>query len=130
MHRSTKNELDLSVKPVETFAYTVLSVKNICGNGKTEGVADIEVKKVILVNEPGNSQLIKVYPNPASDYFVVSTNGNALTNFQLFDVKGRLIEEIQFNEQHKVSTKNLHKGVYYYRMKSGKFINSGKIIVQ
>jgi hypothetical protein len=129
-HKSAKNELDLIVKPLETIVYTVLSVKNVCGNGTTEGVADIEVKKVILVNEPGNSQLIKIYPNPASEYFVISTNANALTDFQLFDVKGRVIEEMKFNEQHRVSTKNLHKGVYYYRMKSGKFVNSGKIIIQ
>lgn len=130
LHKSAKNELDLIVKPLKTITYSVIAVKNICGNGKTEGVADIEVKKIILVNEPGNSQLINVYPNPTSDYFVINTNSKALSDFKLFDVKGRLIEETQFYEQQQISTKNLIKGTYYYRLQSGKFINSGKIVVQ
>jgi hypothetical protein len=130
VHRSTKNELDLIVKPLKTIAYSVLAVKNVCGNGKTEGVADIEVKKIILVNEPDNHNLIKVFPNPATDYFVISTNTKALAYFHLFDNKGRLIEQTQFYEQQKIYTKNLHKGVYYYRMKSGKFTNSGKVVIQ
>jgi hypothetical protein len=130
IHKALKNELDLIVKPLVTMTYSLLELRNVCGNGKTEGQANIEVKKVILVNEPGNLQLIQVYPNPASDYFVISTNSKALTDFRLFDVKGRLIDEIQFIEQYRVSTKNLHKGVYYYRMKSGKLVNSGKLIIQ
>lgn len=130
VHKSGKNEFDLIVKPLETITYSVLSVRNICGLGKTEGVADIEVKKIVLVNEPTNTQLIKVYPNPATDYFIISTDSRQISDFRLFDARGRLIEETQFYEQHKVSTKNLHKGVYYYRMKSGKFTSAGKIIVQ
>lgn len=130
IHHTTKSELDLIVKPLETVTFSVLSVKNICGNGKTEGVAKIEVKKIILINEQGNSHLIKVFPNPATEHFVISSNSKVISDFCLFDAKGRLVEEMKFYEEQKILTKNLHKGVYYYRMKSGKLINSGKIVVQ
>ncbi|RFS14790.1 sialate O-acetylesterase [Emticicia sp. C21] len=130
VHRATKNELDLIVKPLATTTYSVLEVRNVCGNGKVEGAAKIDVKKIILVNEPGNSQLIKVYPNPASDYFMINTHNKVLTVFRLFDINGRLIEEAQFYEQQKISTKKLDKGVYFYKIGSGEIINSGKIVIQ
>ncbi|RYU93084.1 sialate O-acetylesterase [Emticicia agri] len=130
LHKSTRNELDLIVKPLETITYKVLGVSNICGMGKTDGTAAIEVKKIILENEPGNLQTIKVFPNPTTDYFTITTDSKLLTDFRLFDAKGGLVKEIQFYEQHKISTKHLHKGVYFYQMKIGKFVNSGKILVQ
>lgn len=129
-HLSTKNEWDILIKPVQTINYSVLSLKNSCGNGKTAGLARIEVKKIVLVNEPGNQNRIEVFPNPASEYFLISSNSKELSDFRLFDTKGRLIREVQFYENHRISTRNLSKGVYLYKIKSGKFINSGKIIVE
>lgn len=128
--KSLTSELDIFVKPLQTISYSVLSLKNTCGEGKIEGIANIEVKKIVLINEPRNDSKIEVFPNPASEYFMISTNSKKLSEFRLFDTKGRLVKEIQFYEKHKISTRHLNKGVYVYKIKSGEFINSGKIIVE
>ncbi|MBA4853572.1 sialate O-acetylesterase [Emticicia sp. BO119] len=129
-HQATKNELDLAIKPLTTTIYSVLEVKNECGIGRTIGIANIEVNKIVLFNEQGKNDLFVIFPNPASEYFVISTKNKILTDFCLFDASGKLLDEVRFYEQQKISTKNLIKGVYFYRMKNGKTINSGKIVVQ
>lgn len=129
-HIATKNEWDYKVKPLETTSYSVLSFKNVCGNGQTEGKVDIEVRKIVLVNEPSNTDLIKVYPNPATEYFIIKTNSKTIADFCLFDATGKLINKTAFYEQSQISTRNLSAGTYIYRIKNGKLVSSGKIIVQ
>lgn len=129
-HKVTKNEFDLIVKPLETTSYRVLSLKNACGGGKTEGLANVEVKKIVLATEPDNEYKIEVFPNPASEYFVIKSIFKELVDFHLFDTKGRLVKESQFYDSHKISTKHLSRGVYLYKVKSGNYNSSGKIIIE
>ena len=127
---STNNlEFDLIKKPLATANYTVAEMKNICGAGTAEGTATIKVN-LILVNEPLNPNIISVFPNPVTDYFVIKINSTAKSEFNLFDVNGRLISECSFYEEHQISTDKLDKGIYFYRIKNGKSINSGKIIIE
>jgi len=129
-HIATKNQWEYKVKPIETTSYSVLSLKNVCGDGRAEGKADIEVRKIVLVNEPTNTNLIKVYPNPATEYFIIKTNSKIIADFSLFDASGKLINKTEFYEQSQISTRSLSAGTYLYRIKNGKYVSSGKIIVQ
>ena len=61
------------------------------------------------------SETIKLYPNPASNYITIENNGlNANGYAQLFDLTGRTIMHLNFNEQIDVS--GLPSGLYLVRL--------------
>lgn len=71
-----------------------------------------------------------VYPNPANDHFIVSTqNSNAQYVFRLFDVRGRTTLEIQVVGYKKFNTGSLKRGMYFYQIESGSKNYSGKLII-
>ncbi len=129
-HRASGNKIDLLVKPEDSFAYTVLEVKNACGIGKTDGTANIEVLKGLLAHEPEVDTAILVYPNPATEYVYIRNATKLPFEIKLFDTKGKLVEQKYFQESGNFSTHHLSKGIYFYRIKSGKLTKSGKILIQ
>lgn len=78
-----------------------------------------------------NSNIIStIYPNPATEYFTVSTNQKS--NLQLFDMKGVLALDLECNSfsDQKINVSNLHKGIYIAQFSSEKGIKTQKIILQ
>jgi ELWxxDGT repeat protein len=57
-----------------------------------------------------NSAKLKIYPNPTSDYFNFSANGEA-NNVKVFDLTGRLVK-IVANPMGSISVSNLSAGMY------------------
>lgn len=97
----------------------------------------IKFKPTGLINltniETGESEKIKVYPNPAKDYIYVdieSTNFEK-SDIELFDMQGKLVKKAFLSAKlgNRVDVSNLNSGAYTYNvMLNGKTI-SGKVIV-
>lgn len=87
------------------------------------------------INEAGPTTAIKIHPNPsAGSYLTIQseTSFPAQTNFQLFDVTGRMIlQKPLFDKGSRVELDGISKGLYLYSIAFGdKKISSGKLAVQ
>ena len=71
-----------------------------------------------------------IYPNPASEYFTVSTHQKS--TLKLFDIKGLLILDLEYNSfsNQKINISNLDKGIYIAQLSSEKGRETRKIILQ
>lgn len=87
----------------------------------------LTVDSLILENRNINST---IYPNPASEYFTVSTHQKS--TLKLFDIKGLLILDLEYNSfsNQKINISNLDKGIYIVQLSSEKGRETRKLILQ
>jgi len=70
-----------------------------------------------------------VYPNPVKDVIFVSfPNGFEIARVSLYNNLGQIVLEKEINTNQQLSVENLASGMYYYKIKSSAFEQSGKII--
>ena len=73
---------------------------------------------------------IKVFPNPATDHFTV-TSANPLNQVRILNLTGDLVQEFSTTEKYlQVSTENLSVGVYFVESVSAENYSISKLIVQ
>lgn len=92
-----------------------------------------EVSGLTLLEEFIDINLsVTTYPNPVTDHLILTVeNPNLLTlNFQLFDLRGKLIQSDEIiNDQTNVSMNNLAPAVYFLNIIQGnKEVRTFKII--
>ena len=83
-------------------------------------------------------QLGQNYPNPAyqNTSIIYRVAVKSKVELVLFDIQGRpikvMVNEMKASGTHSyiLDTKNIAKGMYYYRMHSGNFLDAKKLIVQ
>lgn len=72
---------------------------------------------------------IKIYPNPAQQYFIVELPKEQNFNLQIFDVTGRAVNENKnASGTIKVDCRNFSNGIYFVRAVNETTILSGKLI--
>jgi len=78
----------------------------------------------------GDNIISTIYPNPANQFFTISTNQNS--NLKLFDIKGALVLEVVCNalSNQKINISNFNKGIYISKLSSEKGMKIQKIIIQ
>lgn len=84
----------------------------------------------------GNNKIYKedhnlvVYPNPASNWIIVETDGNT-KEYNLSDISGRMIESGIFElTENKLNVARLKKGIYFLSVKGSGRIESCKLIIK
>ena len=92
-------------------------------------ITNVSVSELARVNEVG------IYPNPFSESATVVINSTARINdpeLILFDLTGKLAEQIVIREQKSIITRgNLLPGVYIYKLTKGnEIIGTGKVVIQ
>lgn len=71
----------------------------------------------------------KVYPNPASDTWTISTQNNVITSVEVFNLLGeRVVLQNNSSTDLTISTQGLTSGVYFARIASAKGVKSVKLI--
>lgn len=67
---------------------------------------------------------ISIYPNPVTSFVIVSNlQQSQISNVQIYDIKGSLIDKINFsilNLDYKLSTENLLSGIYIIQIQNDK----------
>ena len=108
-----------------------MSVWDIC-NG--EGLPFLHWQGIScndVSNIDGNAQntLLKVYPNPTNDKFVIDFDGVA--SIKLYDMSGKEVLKQTANGQTEINISHLSQGVYYIQVVSeGKVVGNSKIVKQ
>lgn len=80
------------------------------------------------------SDLVKIYPNPASDVLnIVNTNvGEGTASIQLFDLAGKEVygqKDVKW-QNHQLNTSGLQQGIYLIRVTFNKQVQQQKIVIQ
>jgi len=82
--------------------------------------------------EPNLAPPVRVYPNPASDYLIISLPdaGNSSDHFQLFDINGRIISEkpLEGLNQYGFEVASLSEGIYTWNIPSRNA--SGRLVIR
>ncbi|MBN2669003.1 MAG: T9SS type A sorting domain-containing protein [Bacteroidales bacterium] len=61
-----------------------------------------------------NAEAIKLYPNPAHDYLIISIPESIEANIQMLDIAGSLVKEFQLkSSETRISLNDVHNGVYF-----------------
>lgn len=78
-----------------------------------------------------NSQDILLYPNPATDYFIIKGIKPANTKIEVLNVEGKAIMKKALLEQNnRIETGNLSSGIYFYRIsENNQAVKSGKLLI-
>lgn len=71
--------------------------------------------------KPEKADNVKIYPNPANDYFVLDfSNAQTVKTIQIYNINGQLINvsviQNKFDKMFMYSAAGLHKGVYIIRV--------------
>lgn len=70
-----------------------------------------------------------IYPNPANDFVKISfPNGLDIATISLFNSLGQKISEQEIISNQPLALEHCSSGVYYYKIKTGSLVQSGKII--
>jgi len=72
------------------------------------------------------SQVLKVYPNPATDYVILDLTD--VKSLNVFDLQGREVMNIISPETNKIDISGLPVGIYSLRAESGKGISTGRFV--
>ncbi|MCE3295105.1 MAG: hypothetical protein K0R65_819 [Crocinitomicaceae bacterium] len=87
---------------------TVLNVDDISFVTQSTAVASLASQKPM------------VYPNPAKDFMYVKTAGMKITEIEITDLSGRLVEKVALSGANtQISTSQLNNGNYFYELKNG-----------
>lgn len=75
------------------------------------------------------TELVKIYPNPVSDYLSISIpDNNAQITFELIDIQGRKILTKEISNSETISMEDLNKVVYFYNLVDSNNKQSGRLI--
>lgn len=129
---SYKLYTEISIKPQASTEYKITSIKNTCGEGTALGTTKIIVL-VLGIENPENS-ILQVYPNPSSDYCLISFENlsNKSVKVVLTNNNGQILltkdYQSQINDQ--IDFKDLPSGTYFLNLQAGNESFSRKIIKQ
>ena len=110
-----------------------ISINDLTGvtskiNGKDAKV--VVVDALLGVPEQGKDNLVKVYPNPATDR--VNVEATLDSKIKIFDFNGKQVvieQNVNANQQKAIDVSNLVPGVYMIKVYNDKFVKMQKVVI-
>ncbi len=140
LYKKTGFENSYLINQTRSLSFSDASLKINMLNGTATSIPLVELQKLTFTFSTGTpatemSSSIKIYPNPATDYFNISMdNGSNATemNIKIRSVDGKLI----YNQTHKsysvgnirINVSNWNKGVYILYLHDGEKTEMKKVI--
>ena len=112
-----KQSSDRFVNPTDQYGYGVPDFQLALNNAQ------------LLVNQTSVGRFL-VYPNPVSDKLFISFPASfSEAKISFYNALGQIIfEKIIQNTGVLISMENINSGIYFYKIKSNSFVQTGKII--
>ena len=85
------------------------------------------------ITKPKLELNITTAPNPASDFiqFTIENKGFDNFNLKLFDATGRIVRDVNINQQYRLERRDLPTGLYYYGVfNENQLVGNGKVIFE
>ena len=90
------------------------------GTGSTSGdviykTSHIIIEDIISSVSETNNEIIKIYPNPFADHIIINSGDVEIREINILTTQGRLVyhQNDDFNQNEKLSLKELQPGVYH-----------------
>ena len=106
--------------PAYGINYYRLKITDIGGRFTYSGIATVNFNTKITFS---------IWPNPATDYFVVTNAGN-FTQIQIIDVSGKLVRQMNRSNDNRYSTYGLGKGLYVVQLVGTDKVTSAKLLIE
>ena len=123
------SKISFGLSGTHNFTFTAT---NLCGTDTYNGQITVDV--CTAINTVSNANLINIYPNPVTEVLNIkipdsaSLNPNS-TSFEIYDVTGKLVMNIEDVLNNKINVSELNTGVYFYILKaSNSIVTNGKIV--
>jgi hypothetical protein len=88
------------------------------GNATNTFTATYGFNTPVATRDLRNTQNIRVYPNPASDYFTLSDESNTVEQITVYNILGRAVKTFKADDGLRYNISELPDGVYLVRMHS------------
>ncbi|MEG1556345.1 MAG: T9SS type A sorting domain-containing protein, partial [Bacteroidales bacterium] len=124
------NGLDFTPSQTGSFNFTIENVSS--ANCDSIIHLTLIVYESSSIDSYGIEQFITIFPNPAKNFFTVSSNQSVLTQIDIFDVSGRNVQtQYNINDYTKeLSVENYAPGIYFVKIYTKDGISTKKLIVQ
>lgn len=80
--------------------------------------------------DEGNANVFIIYPNPVSNSLNIQTDNPHKTEYFIYDLSGRLLQNGSFSQSKMIDLKNLVKGVYFVQLQMPEGLVSKKFVKQ
>lgn len=92
-------------------------------------VSNLEENSLNVEDVAETNYDLKLTPNPATNYFSITSNRNLSGKLSLYNMNGQLINEVvNYSEGNPIDISNLDKGIYMIQLKSEGFSKTFKLI--
>ncbi|ODS84399.1 MAG: hypothetical protein ABS46_03840 [Cytophagaceae bacterium SCN 52-12] len=109
----------LNVTPAVTAVYTITSIENKCGAGRSIGETRVQVDKILGV-EPAAENWVKVLPTVTYDYCKVELDvpGYEGIELKIVDLSGRTLRTLPLNSAvTDIHMGTLPSGIYFFQVR-------------
>lgn len=90
-----------------------------------------EIAGIVSAEEYVDTDMIQVYPNPASDYISLRSAKAEGIDLRIFDITGKeMMSFIGKNNGSYLDISELNSGIYLYTVKSGDKLDTGKLLIK
>ncbi|MEQ8910589.1 MAG: T9SS type A sorting domain-containing protein [Vicingaceae bacterium] len=86
-----------------------------------------------VAEEKQLGEKVKLYPNPTKGliHLAMPANNKQTFNFQLYDLKGRLLRSEAVGQSKQIDLSDLPSSLYYYRLSNnGELLKTGKLVIK
>ncbi|MDX2001113.1 MAG: choice-of-anchor V domain-containing protein [Chitinophagales bacterium] len=115
----------------DTGTYTItLTTTNACGGTSTADTT-ITIASGTGIMQVAHTIEASIFPNPVQGTMMVNVAGNTSFEMTVFDLNGRIVKQAngQAGQTLAIDSKDLNKGLYFYKVVSGNKSTSGKLLV-
>lgn len=125
----------IEVRPSKSSAYSLKEVKNSCGVGLVNGSAKITILEPLAAEEFVEN-VVKVFPNPVSEQFVVEFFNKTSKNssISVIDINGKILQERKLKgigkQQEVFEVSSYPSGIYLVKSNFDNKVFIKKIIIE
>lgn len=111
-----KESADRFTNPTNQFGYGIPDFQNA-------------LDRALLSTNQNQFDKFLVYPNPVKNYFSISfPNGFYSANVSIYNSLGQIIFNKEVDSSSSIYVDGLSLGIYYYKIESNSFVQTGKLI--
>ncbi len=123
--------------PPALYEYTVSKDGYFDENGTAEIIdSDVSITVVLAIDETqitefGNTNLVTIYPNPASTFVHLNSNQTAMEEVVIFDLQGKLVyQETVRNNTLSLDVSTLEAAIYLIQVRTANQVSTHRLFVQ
>ena len=105
-------------------------------SGAVDTISNPNINEVIVIEEGQtlsaiglDNNEIRLYPNPVNDFLNITIKGNTSSNYAIYNLAGKLIQEMtMLPASNQINIKSLKSGIYFIHLNTNQKTTIHKIV--